>query len=95
MDRHVGWFGITLQKRTLKIIRIRDNYPEYDLVPLPAFFDLEWTEKAAEILNDLIKDIISRLDHRDTLFFEEFSELLFNGLLPRRARSRIDEVTGR
>lgn len=74
------------------LIRIRDNYLEYDLVPLPGILDLGWIEKASKIMNDLVKDLIAKLDHRDTLFFEEISEMIYNGILPRRYRSHLDDV---
>jgi hypothetical protein len=54
--------------------------------------DFDWTDKVAETLTIIFNDLISRLDHKDSLFFEDLSEIIFNGLMPRGCRSELTDV---
>lgn len=78
-----GWF---------QLIRIRDNYVDFDLAPLPSLFDLEWPEETAKIMTGIFKSLISLLDARDLMFFDELSELIYNGMLPKDYRSSVADV---
>lgn len=71
---------------------MRDNYPDYDLKPLPGLFALNWLEETAEIMTEIFKGLISLLDVRQSMFFDELSEVIYNGMLPRSYRSSLADV---
>lgn len=66
---------------------MRDNYDDYDLAPLPGLFDFNWHEETAAIMTKVFRDLLALLNPQQSMFFDELSEMIYNGILPRDYRS--------
>lgn len=62
------------------LILLRDNYPDFDILPLPSVFEFDWPEKTAKVFTNICNMLLRCCKPSDGLFYDEITDLIYKNL---------------